>query len=98
MLGALVANGMKIEVKTKPQIINILCLSLSDTKPNKGCNIDETKCPKAIIALIEARFIPNFVVIIGYNGTNNAAYKSILKWPKLSPSIALFSFLNMFII
>ena len=90
----LTANGIKIALKTKPQIIKILWRNLSAKKPNTGCIIDDIKCPKAIIALIEAKFIPNLFVIKGYKGTNNEAYKSILKCPRLSPIIALFSDLN----
>ena len=53
-------NGIKIEDKTSPQNIKALCFILSAKKPNNGCNIDENKCPSAIITLIVARVIPNF--------------------------------------
>ena len=91
-------KGIKIEVKTRPQTIKTLWRILSATNPKTGCIIEETKCPNAIIELIIAKFIPNFVVIKGYKGTNSAAYKSILKCPKLKPNKALDSFFIIFIV
>ena len=70
---AFIARGIKIDVTTNPQTIKTLWRNLSEKNPNTGCIIDDTRCPKAIIELIEASVIPKLDVIKGYKGTNKAA-------------------------